>query len=95
MFTLVAKVFEEDELGDHVAVPRRWSRHNFAGLQRFSNTAECFVGQFFGGRTVAPIKVRYQPPAHLEITLAVGIDAVIEPREQSREPEFRNFWFFS
>jgi hypothetical protein len=56
---------------------------------------ERLVRQFFGRRAIPAIEVGHQASAHFEIAFAVGVNAIVEPREESRECELRNCWFFS
>jgi len=89
-------ILEQDELGDDVAVARRRLGGDGSGLrERPGDAIQRFVGQFFGRRTIPPIEVGHQAPAHFEIAFTVRVDAIIEPREQARECELRNCWFFS
>ena len=90
------QIFEEDEPGDDVAVPRRRSDDDFTALlQRASHPVECLVSQLVGGGTVPPVEVRDQSPAHLEIPLPVRLGTVVQPSQQSVEYVLRKFWCFS
>ena len=89
-------VLEEDELGDDVTVPRRRLGGDRSCLRQCPGDAiERLVRQFFGRRAIPAIEVGHQASAHFEIAFAVGVNAIVEPREESRECELRNCWFFS
>src|SRR5262245_17000682 len=76
------EVLQEDKSGDHIAVPGWWSGDDYAGLlQRSADTIERLVSQLISSRSIAPIEVRHESPAHLEILLAVRVDAVVQPFE--------------
>ena len=93
---LAPEIFEEDEPRDDVAVARRRPGGNGAALlQRASDPIERLVSQLLGCGTVPPIEVQDQPPAHLEIPLAVRLGTVVQPCQQSVEYVLRKFWCFS
>jgi hypothetical protein len=80
--SVAPEVFQKDKSGDHVAVPGWWSSDDYAGLlERSADTIERFICQLISSRPIAPIEVRHESPAHLEILLAVRVDAIVQPLE--------------
>jgi hypothetical protein len=85
---LAPKILEQDESCHHVTVARRRCRLDNACLfKRPADAVECFVCQIVGCRTISPLEVRDQTAAHFDIPLSVGVDAVVQPREQPAERE--------
>jgi hypothetical protein len=90
------EVFQEDESRDHVAVAGRRPRGDDAGLlQGAGNAIEGVVHELIRIGAIPPIEVRDQPAAHLEVTLAVGVDTIVQPLEQPPKCELRKDWSFS
>jgi hypothetical protein len=84
--SLSTEILEQNELGNDVAVALRRSCRDGAGLfQRAADSIECLVGERIGRRAISSIEVRDEPPAHFQVRLARGIDAVVQPYEEAGE----------
>jgi hypothetical protein len=83
-------VFEQHKSRDDIAIAGgRASDDPPALLQSPRDAAERLVSEVFGPRAIPPIEVQNEPPANLEVRLAIRLTAIVEPLEQSTECEFR------
>src|SRR5450631_2531953 len=71
---VATKIFEKYKPGRNVAILRGSSASNGALFrQPASHSIQGFICQVVGRRALFAVKIRNQPAAHLEISLAVGI----------------------
>jgi hypothetical protein len=89
------EVFEQHEARDDVAIASWWRDRDRAGLLECSaDSIERFIGQLISRLAVPSLEVGDQPPTHRQIRFPLGIDAIVEPQEQSAERERGESPFF-
>jgi hypothetical protein len=81
-----AQMLEKDESRDDVAVASRsFGEGDALLLETACHARERFVRQVFGGAAVLAREVVPQPPANLDVRIAVGVRAAVEPVEEPLE----------
>jgi hypothetical protein len=78
-----AEIFEENELGGHIAIVS-WGefRNGTFLLKLVRDAVQRLVGQFVRGAAVFSVKVMGQPPVHLEIPFAPGVNTSVQPLKE-------------
>lgn len=84
-------VLEQNEPRDHIAVTRGRTDSDASGFfEGSADPVQRFVGQYVGRGPIAPIEVGDEPGAYLQVSLALRVDAIIQPSKESREGGPRN-----
>jgi len=87
-----AQRFQKHIRSDGVAILERRDTVDFAAFFQLSNDAiQSFIRKFAGGDAIFAVEVEFQASTHLEVSLAVGVRAPIQPIQKVLERFFARF----